>query len=70
MSDVPVDKLVRIVDYQSGNDYQPETAGVEHVTQVARNAGVPSADAKAAIHEALEKGRLEEADGRLKVIEE
>ncbi|OIB55291.1 hypothetical protein [Natrialba sp. SSL1] len=25
MSDMPVERLVRVVDYQSDNDYQPET---------------------------------------------
>lgn len=62
-------RIVRIVEYNTDNEVQAKTTPVSQVKQIAKHANIPFDEAEAAINEALEDGRLEEVDGRLKVAE-
>ncbi|MFP8891863.1 helix-turn-helix domain-containing protein (plasmid) [Natrialbaceae archaeon A-CW2] len=60
-------RVVSIVDKNSGNDSQPETAALHTIKQIAKHAGIDPATVDQAIDDALEDGRLEEVDGRYRV---
>ncbi|WP_139246247.1 hypothetical protein [Natrinema hispanicum] len=62
-----IDKVVRIVGFNTDNRVQPETARISSIRQIAHNAGVSPDKSQLAITVAIEAGKLEKVDDRIKV---